>query len=42
MFIKSSPLIRRTAMGMVVFALAYSTAYMETLTIAHVGGAQVL
>uniref|UniRef100_A0A7S3R8E8 Cycloeucalenol cycloisomerase n=1 Tax=Dunaliella tertiolecta TaxID=3047 RepID=A0A7S3R8E8_DUNTE len=32
---KRSPLLRRTAMGLVVFLLAYSTAYAETLTIAH-------
>ncbi|KAG2441758.1 hypothetical protein HXX76_003371 [Chlamydomonas incerta] len=32
---KSSPLVRRTAMGLVVFALSYATAFMETLTIAH-------
>jgi hypothetical protein len=34
---QSSPLVRQTAMGLVVFLLAYSTAYAETLTIAHVG-----
>lgn len=28
--------MRRTAMGLVVFALSYATAFMETLTIAHV------
>mmetsp|Transcript_26411 Transcript_26411/g.78431 ORF Transcript_26411/g.78431 Transcript_26411/m.78431 type:complete len:159 (-) Transcript_26411:275-751(-) len=31
----SSRLVRRTAMGAVVFLLSYATAYMETLTISH-------
>lgn len=30
-----STLVRRTAMGVVVFALSYATAFMETLTISH-------
>lgn len=32
--------VRRSAMGLLVFALAYATAYGETLTIAHVSTAQ--
>jgi len=34
--IHKSPLLRRTAMGLVVFLLAYATAFAETITIAHV------
>lgn len=32
---KSSPFVRRSAMTLVIFTLAYATAFMETLTIAH-------
>jgi hypothetical protein len=35
-FASTAPTVRYTAMGAVVFALSYATAYMETLTIAHV------
>lgn len=35
---KRSPWLRYGAMGLVVFTLAYSTAFAETLTIAHVSG----
>ncbi len=31
-----SALVRRLAMALLVFSLSYATAYMETLTIAHV------
>ncbi|KXZ42322.1 hypothetical protein GPECTOR_162g137 [Gonium pectorale] len=33
--LRSSALVRRSAMAFVVFTLAYATAYAETLTIAH-------